>query len=201
VFFKKRMWTGMAQYSEPSKSRKTFVLRCDKPRYDGGVEIDLERYFGRRLQPNQKLMTKAQTQLEQVNRLKAEARRILDQHLKAGCSDQESASTEDEAPEPGTPVTTYRETADSSAKARQQVRGVWQEVCQGTHEVVIGSLGLLVSAAALVGAFGAQCPLLAHVLQPALGYFSQRLTCGYRVFWHLPGQMLGLLPALAVSQS
>ena len=32
--------------------RKTFVLKCDKPRYDGGVEVDLERYFGRRLQPN-----------------------------------------------------------------------------------------------------------------------------------------------------
>lgn len=32
--------------------RKTFVLKCDKPRYDGGIEIDLERYFGRRLQPN-----------------------------------------------------------------------------------------------------------------------------------------------------
>jgi len=32
--------------------RKTFVLKCDRPRYDGGIEIDLERYFGRRLQPN-----------------------------------------------------------------------------------------------------------------------------------------------------
>jgi hypothetical protein len=35
-----------------SAERRTFVLKCDKPRYDGGIEIDLERYFGRRLQPN-----------------------------------------------------------------------------------------------------------------------------------------------------
>ncbi|MCE2931046.1 MAG: hypothetical protein LW809_06640 [Vampirovibrionales bacterium] len=35
-----------------NSERKTFVLKCDKPRYDGGIEIDLERYFGRRLQPN-----------------------------------------------------------------------------------------------------------------------------------------------------
>jgi hypothetical protein len=34
------------------EDRQTFVLKCDKPRYDGGVEVDLERYFGRKLQPN-----------------------------------------------------------------------------------------------------------------------------------------------------
>jgi hypothetical protein len=33
------------------ENRQTFVLKCDKPRYDGGVEVDLERYFGRKLQP------------------------------------------------------------------------------------------------------------------------------------------------------
>jgi hypothetical protein len=38
--------------SMSNSERKTFVLKCDKPRYDGGIEIDLERYFGKRLQPN-----------------------------------------------------------------------------------------------------------------------------------------------------
>ncbi|MFM7389507.1 MAG: hypothetical protein ACKO34_02645 [Vampirovibrionales bacterium] len=35
-----------------SEERETFVLKCDRPRYDGGVEVDLERYFGRKLQPD-----------------------------------------------------------------------------------------------------------------------------------------------------
>jgi hypothetical protein len=30
--------------------RNTFILKCDKPRYDGGVEIDLKEYFGSRFQ-------------------------------------------------------------------------------------------------------------------------------------------------------
>ena len=45
--------------------RKTFVLRCDKPRYDGGVELDLERYFGRQLQPNANELQKAKQALLQ----------------------------------------------------------------------------------------------------------------------------------------
>ena len=46
--------------------RKTFVLKCDKPRYDGGVEIDLERYFGRRRQPNlRSLKDMAQAHLDE----------------------------------------------------------------------------------------------------------------------------------------
>jgi hypothetical protein len=41
------------------ENRQTFVLKCDKPRYDGGVEVDLERYFGRKLQPNMNQMKRA----------------------------------------------------------------------------------------------------------------------------------------------
>jgi hypothetical protein len=35
---------------------KSVTLKCDKPRYDGGVEVNLERYFGRPLQPNRQLL-------------------------------------------------------------------------------------------------------------------------------------------------
>ena len=41
------------------ENRQTFVLKCDTPRYDGGVEVDLERYFGRKLQPNVNQMKRA----------------------------------------------------------------------------------------------------------------------------------------------
>lgn len=41
------------------ENRQTFVLKCDKPRYDGGVEVDLERYFGRKLQPSTNEMKRA----------------------------------------------------------------------------------------------------------------------------------------------
>ena len=41
------------------ENRQTFVLKCDRPRYDGGVEVDLERYFGRKLQPNINQMKRA----------------------------------------------------------------------------------------------------------------------------------------------
>lgn len=44
------------------ENRQTFVLKCDKPRYDGGVEVDLERYFGRKLQPNMQELKRAKVE-------------------------------------------------------------------------------------------------------------------------------------------
>jgi hypothetical protein len=58
-------------------NRETFVLKCDRPRYDGGVEVDLERYFGRKLQPNTDSLRKSY----QDKRLASMANDHLQQHL------------------------------------------------------------------------------------------------------------------------
>lgn len=43
------IWQERALPPEPpaasASGRKTVVLRCSKPRYDGGIELNLERYF------------------------------------------------------------------------------------------------------------------------------------------------------------
>jgi hypothetical protein len=44
---------------------KSVRLKCDKPRYDGGVEVNLERYFGRPLQPNRHLLEQRMRQNQQ----------------------------------------------------------------------------------------------------------------------------------------
>jgi hypothetical protein len=56
-------------YALMSSKRKTFVLKCDKPRYDGGVEIDLKQYFGDRFQSDAlELKALAQSQLSPAQR-------------------------------------------------------------------------------------------------------------------------------------
>jgi hypothetical protein len=42
--------------------RQSFTLRCDRPRYDGGVEFDLERYLGSKLQPSYATFKRRQQQ-------------------------------------------------------------------------------------------------------------------------------------------
>lgn len=42
--------------SSDDKQPKAIILRCDRPRYDGGVDVNLERYFGRPLQPSKTLL-------------------------------------------------------------------------------------------------------------------------------------------------
>lgn len=70
------------------RPQKGMVLKCDKPRYDGGVEINLERYLGRPLQPSPSALRKkmreqsANTMKEAVDKLK-EAQGIDDAAPKA----------------------------------------------------------------------------------------------------------------------
>lgn len=75
----------MAMPQDAHKPRKGFVLKCDKPRYDGGVDINLEKYFGRRLQPNQAALRQASSSFaseakitpQQVEALKRQAQELL----------------------------------------------------------------------------------------------------------------------------
>lgn len=75
----------MAMPQDANKPRKGFVLKCDKPRYDGGVELNLEKYFGRRLQPNQAALrqtaasfaNEAKITPQQVEALKRKAQELL----------------------------------------------------------------------------------------------------------------------------
>jgi len=75
----------MAMPQDANKPRKGFVLKCDKPRYDGGVDLNLEKYFGRKLQPNQAALRNADSIFaneakitpQQVEALKQQAQALL----------------------------------------------------------------------------------------------------------------------------
>lgn len=183
----------MAHYSEPSKSRKTFVLRCDRPRYDGGVEIDLERYFGRRLQPNLNPLKKAEQQLKEVDQLREEARRILEEHTRpqtqsepVAAQNTDATTLSPPAAAPVCPVTAGTETS------------LWQTLCEGPREMALGVVGLAISLPTLVWAYGVQCPALGDPSLHLMHYCLGRVRHGGQTLLATPSRLSGLLPVMSV---
>lgn len=160
--------------SSNGKSRKTFVLKCDRPRYDGGVEIDLQKFFGRPLQPNMALLRKRQVSVEQLEALKKEARQLLNESQALTQSNAPTVSAEqallEAAPVTASPshpkptptkarvtsVTTHSQLSPDHAPCC--VLGNW--LLQGPSDIVFGVVGLCASLVACLALLAYPNPVL-----------------------------------------
>jgi len=181
----------MAMPNDASKPRKGFVLKCDKPRYDGGVELNLEKYFGRRLQPSQAALNKLNQPItqQQVDNLKRQAQELLaalPEGSRMTLTKPKAYSIgEGDSAEPASQATCLNETPDLSVKKADEPANATAPLPEvmptylPSHFMVCG-LSLL---GGMVGMSLAHClhdPMALHQSQQLLNQSWQAVCMGVR---------------------
>ena len=136
------------------KGTKTFVLRCDKPRYDGGVELDLEHYFGQKLnrRPQRHSLPPGLSALDYATLEAALKKERLAQHTESvRALHQElkphSASPLPLPPQQGWPTRGLKHPTTPPAEGDVSLLAV---VSQGPLQIAVSLLGFVTTALAML---------------------------------------------------
>jgi hypothetical protein len=131
------------------KGTKTFVLRCDKPRYDGGVELDLEHYFGQKLnrRPQRHSLPPSLSALDYAALETALKKERLAQHTEAvrALHQELKPNSHSNTPQSGWPSLNVKQPAVTEGNV-----SLLAVISQGPLQIAVSLLGFVTTALAML---------------------------------------------------